>query len=105
LFPNLEVVNTNFQYRVPMDDTHTLHIYFSAYPQPPGQAVTQDKVPYYNVPLPFDSHGELIWDELDSNGGQDALVWTGQGPKADRTLERLGDSDRGVVFFRDLMLR
>jgi 5,5'-dehydrodivanillate O-demethylase len=105
LFPNIEVVHTNFQYRVPMDDTHTLQIYFSAYPQPPGEAVPQKTVPYYRVPLPMDAEGNPYWELLDGNGGQDALVWVAQGAKADRTLERLGESDRGILIFRDLMRR
>jgi 5,5'-dehydrodivanillate O-demethylase len=86
-----------------MDDTHTLQIYFSAYPQPPDEAVEQERVPYYRVPLPMDADGTPHWDMLDSNGGQDALVWVMQGAKADRTLERLGESDRGILIFRQLM--
>jgi 5,5'-dehydrodivanillate O-demethylase len=105
LFPNLEVIMTNFQYRVPMDDTHTLQVYFSAYPQPPGEIVEQHKVPHYRVPLPLDAEGNAYWEELDSNGGQDALVWMLQGARADRTQERLGESDRGILIFRDMMRR
>src|SRR5438874_736394 len=68
MFPNIEMVLTNFQYRVPMDDTRTLHVHFSAYPQPPGEAVRQEKVPYYHVPVPMDADGNPYWAELDSNG-------------------------------------
>lgn len=105
LFPNIEVVHTNFQYRVPMDDSHTLQIYFSAYPQPPGEVVRQDRVPYYRVPVPTEVDGRLPWEMLDHNGGQDAMVWVMQGAIADRTQERLGESDRGILIFRDLVRR
>jgi 5,5'-dehydrodivanillate O-demethylase oxygenase subunit len=105
LFPNIEVVHTNFQYRVPIDDTHTLQVYFSAYPMPPDENVKQEKVPYYKVPLPVEPDGAPQWDMLDHNGGQDAMVWVMQGAKADRTRERLGESDRGILIFRDLMRR
>ena len=104
-FPNIDSVLTNFQYRVPMDDSHTLHVYFSAYPQPPGEVVRQDKVPYYEVPLPRMDGDDPVWEDLDSNGGQDAIMWLTQGVKADRTKEKLGESDRGVIFFRDLLRR
>ena len=58
LFPNILRVGSNFQYRVPVDDTHTLHIWFTAYPQPPGETVEkQDKIPFYHVPLLFGTSG------------------------------------------------
>ena len=90
-------------YRVPMDDTHTLHVTYTAYPQPPGENVQQDKIPYYIVPSSTDSEGNPIWQELDSNGGQDTMAWVSQGPINDRTKERLGASDKGVIMFRDLL--
>ena len=31
---------------------------------------------------------------------QDYLVWANQGPIAKRKLEKLGESDRGVIMFR-----
>jgi nitrite reductase/ring-hydroxylating ferredoxin subunit len=59
LFPNILRVGSNFQYRVPVDDTHTLHVWFTAYPQPPGAYVPkQEKIPFYKVPLPADGSGQ-----------------------------------------------
>ena len=103
MFPNLESVATNFQYRVPIDDTHTMHIYYSAYPQAPEEYVPQTEVPYYDVPVPIDDAGNPIWDQLDSNGGQDAMVWIMQGAVANRPHEQLRESDKGVVMFRNLI--
>src|SRR6267142_158316 len=54
LFPNILRVGSNFQYRVPVDDTHTLHVWFTAYPQPPEAEVPrQDTIHFYTVPLPM----------------------------------------------------
>ena len=101
LFPNILRVGANFQYRVPVDDTHTLHIWFTAYPQPPGEVVPpQEKVPYYQVPLPFDESGKVDWSLMDNNCGQDIVAWVSQGPIADRTREKLGESDQGIILFR-----
>ena len=33
-----------------MDDTHTLNVVYTAYPQSPGENAQQGKVPYYIVP-------------------------------------------------------
>ena len=103
IFPNMNSFTSLFMYRVPMDDTHTLHVTYTAYPQPPGENVQQDKIPYYIVPSSTDSEGNPIWQELDSNGGQDTMAWVSQGPINDRTKERLGASDKGVIMFRDLL--
>src|SRR5262247_4420699 len=90
LFPNILRVGSNFQYRVPVDDTHTLHVWFTAYPQPPGAEVpTQEKVPFYQVPLPTDEEGQANWQMLDNNSGQDIMAWITQGPIADRSQEKL----------------
>jgi 5,5'-dehydrodivanillate O-demethylase len=35
--------------------------------------------------------------------GQDLMVWTTQGPVAERPLERLGESDKGVILYRRLL--
>ena len=105
IFPNMNSFTTDFMYRVPMDDAHTLHVFFTAYPQDPDDHAPQENVPYYLVPPSVDALGNPIWAELDNNGGQDAMVWTAQGPIVDRTREHLGESDRGVLLFRDLLRR
>jgi 5,5'-dehydrodivanillate O-demethylase len=101
LFPNIlyvgDMVKCNFQYRVPIDDTHTNHITWFFYKAAPGQAVPkQDKIPYWNVPL-YDETGAIIPDLVNH---QDFVAWITQGPSADRTLEKLGESDRGIIMFR-----
>lgn len=104
LFPNILRVGSNFQYRVPVDDTKTLHIWFTAYPQPPGAEVPrQDTIPFYTVPLPMDEQGAAEWALLDNNSGQDIMAWITQGPIADRSQEKLGESDKGIILYRRML--
>jgi 5,5'-dehydrodivanillate O-demethylase len=104
LFPNILRVGSNFQYRVPVDDTHTLHVWFTAYPQPPGAEVPrQNTIPFYQVPLPTDENGQMDWQLLDNNSGQDIMAWITQGPIADRSLEKLGESDKGIILYRRML--
>ena len=105
LFPNMNSFSTEFMYRVPMDDSHTLHVIYTAYPQPPGEEREQDSIPYYIIPPSVDDEGLPIWQELDGNGGQDIMAWVAQGDVVDRSQEKLADSDRGIILFRDLLRR
>ena len=86
-----------FQIRVPVDDTHTWHVWYQAYrfdvPAPPQAAI-----PVYRVPL-HDEQGEWLRDYVD---GQDICAWVTQGAIADRSREHLGRSDLGVIMLRKL---
>jgi 5,5'-dehydrodivanillate O-demethylase len=89
-----------FQIRVPVDDTTTLHWWYSCYvPAPGADPPAQDEVPVYEVPF-RDERGRFILDFVD---GGDIMTWITQGAIADRTLEMLVDSDRGIVLFRRLL--
>jgi 5,5'-dehydrodivanillate O-demethylase len=93
-----------FQIRVPMDDTNTMHFWYTAYVPPPGAKVPArlfESVPTYEVPY-RDADGEYILDLIDA---QDILAWITQGPIADRSLERLGTTDEGVIHFRRMLRR
>jgi 5,5'-dehydrodivanillate O-demethylase len=88
---------SEFQIRVPMDDTHTYHICYQVYAAPPGVEVPQQNdVPWYTPPT-VDADGRPI---LDYVLAQDALVWYAQGPIADRTKELLGRTDVPIVLLR-----
>ncbi len=90
-----------FQIRVPVDDTTTMHYWYSVYRTPEGVAVPeQSEVPVYDVPW-RDDRGEHRVDFIDA---QDIMTWVTQGPIADRTAETLGDSDRGIVLYRRMLL-
>lgn len=105
LFPNMNSFGSQFMYRVPMDDEHTLHVTYTAYPPAPGESAHQDSIPYYIVPPSTTPDGLPVWEELDNNGGQDIMAWVGQGAVVDRSKEKLGESDRGIIMFRDLLRR
>jgi 5,5'-dehydrodivanillate O-demethylase len=112
VFPNILSVGNGdeasryyaFQIRVPADDTHTLHLWYTAYVPPKGVKVAPellDKVHVYDVPL-RGADGEYIMDNVD---GQDMAVWCTQGPIADRTKENLGASDNGIALYRRVLRR
>jgi 5,5'-dehydrodivanillate O-demethylase oxygenase subunit len=112
VFPNILAVGNgdeasryfSFQMRVPVDDTHTLHLWYNAYVPPKDADVPEHllkKVHVYAVPFK-DEHGEFIVDNVD---GQDMMAWVTQGPIADRTRENLGSSDKGVAMYRRVLRR
>ncbi len=112
VFPNILAVGNgdpkaryhSFQMRVPVDDTHTLHLWFNAYLPPPGATVPPHltgRLHTYEVPW-RDAQGEFIVDNID---GQDIMAWVTQGPIADRTQEHLGASDKGVAMYRRVLKR
>jgi len=112
VFPNMLAVGNgdeksryySFQMRVPLDDTHTMHLWFNAYVPPQGVTVPRhllEKVHTYEVPF-VDDKGEFIVDNVD---GQDMMAWISQGVIADRSLENLGATDKGVVMYRRLLKR
>ena len=93
-----------FQLRVPMDDEHTLHLWYHAYIPPAGATVPQrllDEVAFYDVPVK-DANGEYLLDYIHA---QDIMAWETQGPIADRTRESLAWSDSGVTMFRKMLRR
>jgi 5,5'-dehydrodivanillate O-demethylase len=104
LFPNILSVgdggNSQFQVRVPMDDTHTYHVWYrtraraeGAPPQAPSAIPVHDYAYRYQ-------DGRFV---VDTVSGQDMMVWVTQGPVSDRTTERLGSTDKGVILFRSLL--
>jgi 5,5'-dehydrodivanillate O-demethylase oxygenase subunit len=87
-----------FQFRVPVDDTHTLHVSYAAY-RPGVPVPPQESVPVYQVPL-VDESGRFL---TQINRTQDFWAWVSQGPVAERDLERLGESDIGIIMYRELL--
>jgi 5,5'-dehydrodivanillate O-demethylase len=112
VFPNMLAVGNgdeksryySFQMRVPVDDTHTMHLWFNAYVPPKEVTVPKhllEKVHTYEVPF-MDDKGEFIVDNVD---GQDMMAWISQGAIADRSLENLGATDKGIVMYRRMLKR
>jgi 5,5'-dehydrodivanillate O-demethylase len=112
VFPNMLAVGNgdeksryfSFQIRVPVDDGHTMHLWYNAYVPPADAQVPQrllDQVHVYEVPF-RDEHGDFIVDNVD---GQDMMAWVTQGQIADRSRENLGSSDKGVAMYRRTLKR
>lgn len=105
IFPYILAVGDHsrptLQIRVPVDDTHTLHYWYRAEQVPadsPPQKV--DQIPIFDVPY-VHKNGRLVVETIN---GQDMMAWVTQGAISDRTTERLGTSDKGVILFRNLLL-
>lgn len=104
LFPNIlsvgDVKRPNYQIRVPVDDTHTLHIRYQTMLRQP------DKEPRADIPSQrlnwFNEDGTMIGPS-DDVPRQDMLAWVAQGPLIDRTAEHLVTSDRGVHLYHNLL--
>ena len=103
IFPYILAVGDHsrptLQIRVPVDDTHTLHYWYRADVRAPGEApkpVAISEVPYVH------KNGRLVVETIN---GQDMMAWVTQGEISDRTTERLGTSDKGVILFRNLLLK
>lgn len=106
VFPNMLRVGDfgahSFQIRVPMDDTHTYHIWYTCFVPDEGVQVPNDyPISLYEAPLK-DANGKYITDYID---GQDMMSWVTQGEIADRTAERLGTSDKGIIMYRQLLMQ
>lgn len=93
-----------FQIRVPVDDTNTRHFWYHAYVPPveaPVPTHLLNRIPVYEPPAK-DANGEYLLDYIHA---QDIMAWVTQGAIADRTKERLGASDRGLVMYRNMLKR
>jgi 5,5'-dehydrodivanillate O-demethylase len=104
VFPNILKLGgpgrTAFQIRVPVDDEHTLHWWYTLYELPASHADVVRAVralpAVYEVELTTPD-GRFAIDTVD---GQDAMVWVTQGARADRSSEHLCQGDEGVALFR-----
>jgi 5,5'-dehydrodivanillate O-demethylase len=102
LFPYILAVgdekHPTLQIRVPVDDTHTLHYWYRADVRDDGAEPKPTTI--YDVPY-VHKNGRLVVETIN---GQDMMAWVTQGEISDRTTERLGTSDKGVILFRNLLL-
>ncbi|MEA2640294.1 MAG: 5,5-dehydrodivanillate O-demethylase oxygenase subunit [Chloroflexota bacterium] len=108
LFPNILRHGTATQIRVPIDDTHTWIVFVGFQPSPDGSIVDEDQdeirvryVASYKTPA-VALHPHTRFD-MNAGQQQDHMAWETQGPIADRTVERLATSDRGVVMYREML--
>lgn len=102
IFPYMLAVGDHqrptLQIRVPIDDTHTLHYWYRTEQRPTGTpprgSIGISDVPYIH------RNGRLVVETIN---GQDMMAWVTQGDISDRSTERLGTSDQGVILFRNLL--
>ncbi len=102
VFPNMLQFG---QIRVPMDDTHTLYLWYSTHKKREGDPDQRpEDIPVYEVPVPgVDAQGLPVWDLVDNNSGQDNYAWASQGAITPRWTEHLGESDKGIILYRRLL--
>lgn len=104
LFPGTAVVPYNdtwvqYQIRVPVDDTNTLHYWMNCREREVGAPHTTE-VPIWENPWQTPD-GKFMPEVLN---GQDMMVMITQGDVTDHTVENLGESDRGVALYRRTLL-
>jgi 5,5'-dehydrodivanillate O-demethylase len=103
IFPYILAVGDHsrptLQIRVPVDDTHTLHYWYRTEGRVAGSP-PQTRIQIFDVPY-VHKNGRLVVETIN---GQDMMAWVTQGDISDRTTERLGTSDKGVILFRNLIL-
>ena len=93
-------VSHSMQIRVPIDDEHTWHLNYNVVEAPPGVTLPlQDMVPIVHTPSLTPAGNP----ELSYTLGQDMVGWYSQGSIVDRSEERLGESDKGVILLRKML--
>jgi len=109
IFPNINREGNTTQVRVPIDDTHTWHVFIRFEPTEDGSVVEDEGDPpveylkaYKNPPEALHPLARFRMNEVMA---QDHMTWETQGPIADRSLERLANSDRGVILLREILQR
>src|SRR5580704_10863634 len=102
LFPNILAVGSahapTLQFRVPVDDVHTIQFAYRSSVRKPGASPKPMLVKHTNL---FNDDGKIVADNVPA---QDMTGWVGQGPISDRTQEHLASSDRGVVLYRRMLV-
>ncbi len=103
LFPNtlaqLQDAFHSYQIRVPIDDTHTMHVLYRGTLHKPGEPVKPIVIKHEQVE--YDDLGRVFaYDVI----RQDEAAWIGQSPISDRTQEHLVTSDKGVALYHQLLL-
>lgn len=110
IFPNILRQGNVTQIRVPIDDTHTqiFFVHFVPGERPSGaDGADEDLEVHYQPPFkhPADALHPFTRFSMAWTLPEDHMAWETQGPLADREHERLATSDRGIVLYRQVLLR
>ena len=100
LWPNA-LYTGHFEWRVPVDDEHTLSVGWFIDPIPGEQPFEQERIPFWHSPIVDEQTGRWISSHIMN---QDFIAWVGQGAVSDRWNEHLGESDRGVIMLRKQLM-
>jgi 5,5'-dehydrodivanillate O-demethylase len=92
-------VRHNLQIRVPVDDHHTQVFRANFVPLDDERSPADAPVPLRFTPL---KSGPRDYD-MSMVSAQDSMAWETQGAIADRSAERLGVGDEGIVELRKLL--
>jgi 5,5'-dehydrodivanillate O-demethylase len=88
-------------FRVPIDDTHTRIIRIHYTPGTDTKGMDWENPPVEYGPRFRDETGEY---DLRTFAAQDGMAWETEGPIHDRSKELLGTSDRGLTFYRRMLV-
>jgi 5,5'-dehydrodivanillate O-demethylase oxygenase subunit len=112
VFPNILRHQKNTQIRVPIDDEHTYIVFVTFEPSQDGSITEhehRDNIPVRYVKPYKDPGGRMHPNTKFRMTGdvqaQDHMAWETQGPIADRTIERLATSDKGIIMLRQMVKR
>jgi len=98
LWPNALYTGDHCEWRVPIDDDHTLSVgWFLDVPAPGHELPGGKQYFHWHSPLTDENSGRWINSHVMN---QDFIAWVGQGAVADRTKEHLSPSDRGIIMMR-----
>ena len=89
----------NLQIRVPVDDTHTQVFRVNFVPSNVEKSPAEVQVPFRYSQL---KKGLREYD-MSMVSAQDSMAWETQGVVTDRTQERLGVGDEGIILFRKML--
>jgi 5,5'-dehydrodivanillate O-demethylase len=108
VFPTILRQGPSTQFRTPIDDEHTMHIHVLFFPNEDGapthpqafEPEVEYKEPYKEPAGALHPHTHFTMHAVIP---QDHMAWETQGPVADRSIEHLSYSDRGVVLLRKVV--
>jgi 5,5'-dehydrodivanillate O-demethylase len=89
----------NLQIRVPVDDHHTQVFRVNFVPSDDERSLPEAPVPWRYTAL---KTGPREY-KMNMVSAQDSMAWETQGPITDRTEERLGAADEGIIMLRKLL--
>jgi 5,5'-dehydrodivanillate O-demethylase len=89
----------SFQFRLPVDDTNTVQIFYSTRQRKPDAAPKPLTMTYERL---FDDPNAIVPGTNIAN--QDFIAWTAQGAISDRVNEHLTATDTGVILYHKLLL-